>query len=351
MSGSTPPPSASPSIEQLLIDVHHHWMPEEHYHGVERWLRPGEEARRANGVLEIYRDNLCVLPNLTTLMYRADAQLEAMDTVGVQTAVLHAANWLEWLTMDNCRTFNDGMAAVVRRYPERFVGLAHVPPLGAGSLDEMTRCVQELGFRGVAVGCHLVPEGLPLDAPALRPFWKRVEELDVPVVVHPSLPLEYEMLRDYELIVSIGRMYSVTVAVMRLLLSALLEEFPKLRFVLPHLGGSFFALRERLLERHLMFGDENFEPKRARLNAALERCYFETGPALWKPISIRHAVDQFGPEHVLFGSDYPIHQSFLERAANTLRDANFDTAVRRQVGHDNAARLFGLPVLNTREGA
>ena len=332
------------SAEDLLIDVHHHWMPEAHYHGAERWLRAGEELRRSDRGFEIYRDGGCVLPTLTELMYRADAQLEMMDAVGVQTAVLHAANWIEWLTMENCRSFNDGVAEVVRRYPGRFVGLAHVPPLGAGGLDEMARCVQELGFRGVAVGCHLVPDGITLDAPELGPFWQRVEALDVPVVVHPTLPVEAHMLADYGMITSIGRMYSVTVAVMRLLLSGLLDEHPRLRFVLPHLGGCFFALRERLVDRHLIFGQPDAEEKRGRVERAMERLYFDTAPSMWSAESLRHAVAQLGAERVVFGSDYPIHERFLDWGVSAFRAAGFDAAVRRQVGHDNAARLFGLPV-------
>ena len=341
MSAATP---AQPdSVAELLIDVHHHWMPEDHYHHIDQWLRPGETTRRSERGVEIWRDGGNVLPTLNATIYRADAQLAVMDTWGIQSAVLHAANWIEWLTMENCRGFNDAMAAVVRRYPDRFVGLAHVPPLGAGGLDEMTRCVQELGFRGVAVGCHLVPEGMPLDAPEMRPFWARVAALDVPVVVHPTLPIESHMLADYGMISSIGRMYSVTVAVMRLLLGGLLDEYPNLKFVLPHLGGCFFALRERLVDRHLMFGQADAQEKAGRVARAEQRLYFDTAPSMWTPAALRHAVAQLGADHVAFGTDYPIHESFIERGVTAFRAADFPAPIRRQVGHDNAAQLFGLP--------
>lgn len=334
---SAPGPGAR---SEPLVDVHHHWTPDAHFHGAERWLRPGEEVRRADGVLELYRDGLCVLPNQTELLYRADAKLAAMDAANIRTAVLHGGNWIEWLTMENCRQFNDATAELVRRYPDRFVGLAHVPAVAPGALDEMARGVQELGFRGIAIGCHLVPERLMLDAPAMRPFWQRADALGVPIVMHPTLPLEYEMLADYNLINSVGRTYSVTVAVMRLLLSGLMDEYPNLRFVLPHLGGTFFALRERLVERHLMLGGD--ESARPRLVAAMERFYFDTAPGLWPASAVRHAVEQLGAEHVLFGSDYPIQANFMEAAVAALRGAGFTPAVEHQVGRANATRLFGL---------
>lgn len=56
------------SAAERLIDVHHHWMPAEHYHGAERWLRPGEQARRSDGGLALYRGEMCVLPRLTALI-------------------------------------------------------------------------------------------------------------------------------------------------------------------------------------------------------------------------------------------------------------------------------------------
>jgi len=326
-----------------LVDVHHHWMPAEHFHGAERWLRPNEEARRTDGVLDIYRDGQRVFPNMREILYRIDDQLATMDRVGVRTAVLCTANWMEWTTMANCRTVNDGLAEVVRRYPDRFVGLAHVPPVEDGALDELKRCVQELGFRGVAVGAYLVPEQLQLDAPELRPFWRQVDALDVPVVVHPStLPQEWAMLRDYDLTRSVGRAYNVTVATMRLLMSGLLDELPRLRFVMPHLGGTFYALGDRYLGSYFDFGTPEVERERERLRKARERLYFDTAPPHWPVASLRHAVEQLGPEHVLFGSDYPIQESFLERAVRLFEAADFDAPVRQQVGWQNAQRLFGL---------
>src|SRR4051794_26329291 len=151
-----------------LIDVHHHWLPAEQFGEVERWLFPGERVHHYDdGSLEIHRGSICVFPRRNDILSREDDQLRVMDELGVQTAVLSTGNWLEWLDLDGCRTVNDGLARVVRHSPDRFVGLAHVPPLAPGALDELTRYVEELGFPGVMSIVHLVREVLPLDAPAL----------------------------------------------------------------------------------------------------------------------------------------------------------------------------------------
>ena len=217
-----------------LIDVHRHWLPAEHFDDVERWLTRGEWVHRYDdGALEIHRGNICVFPRRTAILSREDDQLQAMDALGVQSAVLSVGNWLEWLDLEGCRTVNDGLARVVQRYPDRFVGLAHVPALAPGALDELTRCMEELGFPGVMVICHFVREALPLDASAVRPFWQKVEALNARVVIHPAtLPLEYfaglpperAMLVEHNLDKSVGRAHSVTVAVMRLLLGNLMDD-------------------------------------------------------------------------------------------------------------------------------
>jgi uncharacterized protein len=336
-----------------LIDVHHHWLPAEHFDDVERWLYPGERVHRYDdGALEIHRGSICVFPRRTAILSREDDQLQAMDDLGVQSAVLSVGNWLEWLDLDGCRTVNDGLGRIARRYPDRFVGLAHVPALAPGALDELTRCIEELGFPGVMVICHFVREALPLDAPAVRPFWRKVEALNARVVIHPaSLPLEYSaelpperaILREHDLDKSVGRAHSVTVAVMRLLLGDLMDEFPRLQFVVPHLGGGFFAMGQRMLGTSLSHGAGDREANRAAVLRRAERLYFDTAPPQWPAASLRHAVEQLGAEHVLFGSDYPIQDSYLANAVRMFEDAGFDERTRRLVGWENTARLFGLP--------
>lgn len=51
---------------------------------------------------------------------------------------------------------NNDLAATVKKYPKRFIGLGTLP-LQAPELAvrEMQRCVNELGFPGVQIGSHV----------------------------------------------------------------------------------------------------------------------------------------------------------------------------------------------------
>lgn len=59
-------------------------------------------------------------------------------------------------TFDLAQILNNDLAATVKKYPKRFIGLGTLP-LQAPDLavKEMHRCVNELGFPGVQIGSHV----------------------------------------------------------------------------------------------------------------------------------------------------------------------------------------------------
>lgn len=59
-------------------------------------------------------------------------------------------------TLDLCQFLNDDLAATVARHPRRFVGLGTLPMQAPElAVQEMERCVKELGFPGVQIGSHI----------------------------------------------------------------------------------------------------------------------------------------------------------------------------------------------------
>jgi aminocarboxymuconate-semialdehyde decarboxylase len=47
--------------------------------------------------------------------------------------------------------------------------------------EEMTRCIQDLGMKGVQIGTHI--NEWNLDEPKLYPIWKKAEDLRCPIFV------------------------------------------------------------------------------------------------------------------------------------------------------------------------
>ncbi|MDP6560254.1 MAG: amidohydrolase family protein [Candidatus Binatia bacterium] len=319
--------------KNLVIDAHHHWMPEEHYRKPNPLVRKGERVVREPDRFRIYRGKVQLFspPIMTANM--AD-QIKEMDRVGVDQAVLHVGCWLDWINIKSSRFVNDKMAEVNARFPGRIIPLAHVPALDSRGREELRRAIKRLGFHGVGINTHI--KGTLLDHKDYYPFYRAVSDLGIPIFVHPSseIPLSHPHgMEDFNLTRNLGRAFDNTINITRLMFSGTLDRFPKLRFVFTHLGGAFFALKNRL--------NPSFWDKRPKgfFDKYQKRIFIDTAPSFWSPEEIRFAVHMVGEGQVLMGSDYPT-VPFLRDAVRIVRQAKVSSQVKRKVLGENILRLF-----------
>ena len=118
-------------------------------------------------------------------------RIARMDAMGVDMQVLssshvHESTWwaepAESLRLE--RMLNDHIARVVAANPARFVGLGGVPlPAPALAVEELRRCVRELGLKGVAIST--TARDMELGDARLRPFWAAAQELGAIIYIHP----------------------------------------------------------------------------------------------------------------------------------------------------------------------
>ena len=138
------------------------------------------------------------------------------------------------------RRSNDLIKRVIDLYPETFAGVCQLPQSPgisiAHSIDELERCVTDLGF----IGCNLNPDpsggkfnSPPLTDRAWYPFFEKMVELDVPAMIHVSGSCNPAMHAT-------GAYYIAadTIAFMQFLEGDLFRDFPDLRFIIPHGGGA-----------------------------------------------------------------------------------------------------------------
>ncbi|HLY65569.1 MAG TPA: amidohydrolase family protein, partial [Chloroflexota bacterium] len=195
---------------------------------------------QAGGARRLVNDRISI--SLTDDLYSVEAHLAAMDQAGVDTAILTYSG-VSTLGMGTCRQLNDSFADLQQAHKPRLYGSAHVPltdPENAPA--ELERAIRDLGLAAIALPTS--DRGAALDMPALGPLWHKITELDKPIILHPAL-LPDGASTDWSMERSCSRPFDTTLAAVRIM-NGVFPEFPNLRFVLPHTGGTSIFLRGRI---------------------------------------------------------------------------------------------------------
>jgi len=118
-------------------------------------------------------------------------RIQEMDRRGIDVQVLSINGYWWYAVKDRAladkivRAADDGLAAWCKQHPTRFVALTspslQFPDLAAAQVE---RAVNQLGHRGASVGGHV--EGESLSSPKFDPFWAKLQDLGVPVFMHPG---------------------------------------------------------------------------------------------------------------------------------------------------------------------
>jgi predicted TIM-barrel fold metal-dependent hydrolase len=300
----------------MVIDFQHHYIPVELAKQRGLYSETGRTMLQEGG-----------LPATTMhrRLYDLELQLDEMAQAGVDLSVLSCL--LGWSApLEECRFINDDLAAIEKKYPRRFVGLAQAPIWqGKAALDELCRAIKDLGLRGVTITSQV--NGVSLDSTQLYDFYETVCALDVPVFVHPALvPTGYEHLKDYDLPRVLGREVDLTVATTRLIAGGIFERFPALKIVMAHFGGGIAAVKDRLVAKGYRFGT-----LKKPFGDYYEMVYFDMAGFEGGAVALSCALQGIRPERLVFASDYP--QDFTGVNTDTGRGMdelkNYIEAIRR----------------------
>jgi predicted TIM-barrel fold metal-dependent hydrolase len=267
-----------------------------------------------------------------------DAKLATMDAAGIALTALSINDpGPEWFGADGpavAQLLNDFIAGVVRKYPARFFGLCVLPLQDVrASLAELDRCVRQLGMKGILLYTNLA--GKFPDEPEFRPLFARAVELDVPVLLHPAKPITIDFVKGYEMTSTLGNMFENTIALTRLLMSGILDEFPKLKLVCPHLGGTLPYIVGRLDHQVKVL-------KRGPRN--LQRAPSDYLRSIWMdvvsplPLAVKFGHDFIGADRLLYSSDHPWVEPSL--IIDTVLAAGLSTTAEEKIFSTNARKLF-----------
>lgn len=283
-----------------------------------------------------------------------EMRLAEMDASGVSVSVLSlTVPGIQGETdiqaaVDKAVRFNDGLAEVVARHPDRYRGFAAVPlqePEAAA--DELERCVTRHGFLGTMVngftGAEDGDRATYYDDPRFDPFWARAEELRVPVYLHPREALVSQRLsyHGYEEIVRAAWGFGVETGThaIRLILGGVFDRHPRVQVVLGHLGEmlpfAIWRLEHRVGLRP--YGKRLERP----VSSYLRENFYVTTSGHFSSRALIATIAELGADRVLFAADYPYES--MREAAQWFDAAPINPTDLARIGRGNAERLLFSP--------
>ncbi len=273
-------------------------------------------------------------------------RLDEMDKADIEIAVLSLTAPGVQRESDSvvaaalAQKVNGVLAEKIAKYPARFRGFAHLALQDAHvAADELERCVRDYNFVGALINGQT--HGRYLDEEMYYPFWEKVEELEVPIYLHPGN--SYKMPQNYnghgELDGALwGWMVETGTHALRLVFSGLFDRFPKVKLILGHMGESLPYMLWRF-DSCWNIMQQNKKLKKLPSQYIKESIYVTTsgvcanGPLLC-------ALTELGEENVMFSVDYPYEST--EIAAQFIEKAPVSAEVREKICYKNAQRILKL---------
>ncbi len=262
-------------------------------------------------------------------MLDVNQRLDMMDDTGIDISIIIPQPFIETapnvakdpvLALQAAQYINDKMAALEEQHPTRFRWVALLPTNLPSSdanraimLTEFERAVDN----GAVGACFIVsPTSKPPDHADYMQLYAKAVELDVPLWIHPSRPLNYPdytqdvpPLSKYFLFLLLDWLLDSSVAMARIAFAGTFDTYPDLKLVIHHKGALVPIFQNRLnYDLYTAIGLATGIP------ASITQPYIDhfrnfyvdtvfSGNASIEPEITQMSYDFFAPGHVLFGTD------------------------------------------------
>ncbi len=234
---------------------------------------------------------------------------------------------------------NDAFAAEVARHQGRCTAWATLPLNDPpASVKELERACRRLGLKGAMLFSNV--NGVALWDDCYLPLYEAANALDAVLHIHPTSPVGVEAMTRYWLMPLVGFLMDTTLAAAGLVFAGIPARYPRIKWVLSHLGGAVPYIAERFDRGFHAFAEcrKNIDRPPSEY---LRSFYFDT--VNFDLNALELAIRFAGADHLLAGSDYPHQVGSLPAMLDSLRALPIGDEARAGILGGNAARLLGLP--------
>jgi predicted TIM-barrel fold metal-dependent hydrolase len=324
----------------MIVDVFCHHVSPSNIETIEkgRWEREGKTPDKGGP-----KKFSCPIQNADP-----EVRLSIMDKYGVNVqAVSLTMESLDGFDAETaaaiCKRANSDNYALCTAYPDRFVNVCAISLLNINSaMNELDRAINELDCRGVTVATN--QNGKGLDSPEYFPFYEKLTRHDLPLLLHPSNWKSYPLADESEwmFMSRFGWPFDTTQAVWRLIFGGVFDRFPSLKVVMHHLGAMFPYFAGRIQS-----GLTTLRQKLPRdFSEYWKNIYGDSALSGGSPEAYACGYAFLGPDHVVYGSDYPFGpesgEKFIRANMAGLTTLNIPAEDMKKVLGENARKLLKI---------
>ncbi len=320
------------------ITLEEHFATPAFFDGPARFVK--ERAEKIGDRYTYVLDRLCDV---------GDLRIAEMDAAGVDMQVLSlSAPGVEQMeaaeAIPMASATNDYLAEAIARHPTRFAGFAAIPTSAPkDAVAELERRVGQ-GFKGAVINGH--NRGRYLDDKFYWPILECAEALNVPIYLHPTPPPKpvidasyggfSPMVTDMLAGGAWGWHIETAVHMIRIVLGGVFDRFPKLQFIIGHMGEGlpFFFRRLDILPV------ATTKLRRPISDYLKTNVHYTFSGMNYAPTFLNMLLELGGVDRIMFSADYP-YQS-MQWASDFLRQIPASPADIERIAHGNAERLLKL---------
>ncbi len=243
----------------------------------------------------------------------ADNHLRLMDEAGIARAMLLYPTSDAHIQMGGwknlAQTYNAGIAQIVKKHPDRFIGAGILAVDNEANLGESLSRFADYGFSAISLASSY--EGKYLDGEIFFPVYEFAQKKNFPIHVHPQIinPIGEDRVRDPLLSPVLEYVFDVSMCIGKLMMSGTFLRYPNVKFIFAHYGGVLPLVKERFDNTYTMLRRRNFVSDLGKVPSEyFKNIYFDTSGSK-SLASLLCTLEIVDSSHILWGSDYPANQN------------------------------------------
>ncbi|HVI49417.1 MAG TPA: amidohydrolase family protein [Chitinophaga sp.] len=308
-------------------DIHTHIWTTDYLDILEKFGKQGTEDYRNIGAGLTDKD----LESRFALMEKAGVDIQILSAAPLPP---HFENKQQ--AVQAARFINDQYTAIAGRWPDKFAAFASLPlPHIDESLIELDRVMSLPGIKGICFTTSILGKA-PVD-PVFTPLFEELNRRGAVLFFHPEGSSLYSpLIQDYHLTWMIGAIAEDSVCAVQLITGGFPVRYPNIRIINSHLGGALPMITRRL---DMHYWERPDTPDKPSVIAG--KMWYDSVAHGHTP-ALRAAVDTFGADRILLGTDFPYENGDEYGLGISYIADSLSTCESAQILDTNAAQLLQL---------